>query len=183
MNDRTHYLAEQPDAKPKAVEFGAAGFEQTPCEVIWKHSLAALLLFGIIAGAILGAANGALAHSIAFDAGSLWTAAAWGSGLGIVGGLLTVLLRRIIWGADIGIEIGTVLGVLYGIVPGVALMFESIIVHRVILASWSFVGLVMASSMMGLLIGGVLDRVAETIIARQRRRQPERGTTVAARKG
>lgn len=127
------------------------------------------LLVGALCGAILGAAHGMLLALIAQDGMDQWAAGAWGAGLGSGGGVVVALVRRIAWGKDTGFEIGTILGVLYGIVPGTVLLFATMLVHRVVYVSWKFVGLVMAASMIGLVIGGALDRIAETLFCRAKR--------------
>jgi hypothetical protein len=110
-----------------------------------------------------------------FDLGSPWAACWWGAGLGTAGGVLVVLFRRVFWGPEIGVEVGTLLGLLYGIVPGLALLIYSLVVLRVVSASWTFVAFIMAPSMGGFVIGGVLDRVTEAIIARKARKRNREG--------
>ena len=84
-----------------------------------------------------------------------FVACLWGVGLGIVGGArLFVLVRRAIWGPDMSVEVGTMLGLLYGIVPGLAVLYQSIFITRVI-GTRSLAGVVMACSMAGLVIGGL----------------------------
>jgi hypothetical protein len=144
-----------------------------PDILLWKPSLADLLLAGVVAGAVLGAANGVVSHLILIGFQSVWVSCLLGTGLGIIGGIGVVFWRRIVWGPDVSVEVGTTIGLLYGIAPGVALLFLSLFVHRVVVAGWGFVSLLMAGSMMGLVIGGVLDRLTEAIIARKKRRQAE----------
>jgi hypothetical protein len=60
---------------------------------------------------------------------------------------------------------------LYGIVPGLAVLFESIVVHGVVSAGWGFLSVIMIPSMTGLVIGGLLDRITEAIIAWKKRRR------------
>jgi len=131
--------------------------------------LALQLLVGAVCGAILGAANGVLLEMIALDDMERWTVGTWGAGLGSAGGVAVAFIRRLLWGNEAGIEIGTILGVLYGIVPGTVLLFASVVVHQVADASKALVGLVMAASMIGLVIGGVLDRIAETLFCSAKR--------------
>ncbi|MBL8792510.1 MAG: hypothetical protein JNM56_01255 [Planctomycetia bacterium] len=131
--------------------------------------LALQLLVGAVCGAILGTANGLLLEMIALDGMDHRTVGTWGAGLGGAGGVVVAIIRRVFWGRDAGIEIGTILGVLYGIVPGTVLLFATILVHQVVFVSWKFVGLVMAASMIGLVIGGALDRIAETLFCRAKR--------------
>jgi len=111
--------------------------------------------------------NGLLCHYIVGAFGSPLAAGVWGTGLGVAGGILVVVLRRAIWGPDISVEIGTLLGLIYGIAPGLAVLFQSLIVNRV-LRVWGLAGLVFAGSMAGLIIGGVLDRFTEAIIVRMK---------------
>jgi hypothetical protein len=99
------------------------------------------MISGSVAGAILGAANAVLFHYIAGAFDSWQVAGAWGAALGLPGGILIVLLRHGIWGPDKGVNIATVLGLLYGI------------------------GMAMVGSMVGLIIGGVLDRITESIVS------------------
>lgn len=135
---------------------------------LWTPSLFALLLSGVVAGAVLGAADGALFYYIAGGFDSPQAAGLWGAGLGTVGGILFVLLRRALWGPDVSVEIGTVLGLLYGIAPGAAVLYQSIVVNREV-GTWRLAGLVMAGAMAGLLLGGVLDRCLEGILRRGKR--------------
>jgi hypothetical protein len=159
-----------PDPRP----FGEVDrASHTPDIALWKPTLTDLLLAGLVAGAILGAANGAVAHLIVSRFESAWEGCLIGTGLGIVGGILVVLWRRIVWGPDISVEVGTAIGLLFGIVPGVALVF----VRQLVVVSWGFVGLLMAGSMMGALIGGVLDRITEAVVARMKRKHAERIAT------
>jgi hypothetical protein len=67
-----------------------------------------------------------------------------------------------------------VLGLLYGVAPGLAVLVQSIVVTRVV-GTWSLATLVMAGSAAGLILGGVLDRITETIIARIKRSWAESG--------
>jgi hypothetical protein len=127
--------------------------------------LTTLLLAGIIAGACLGAADGALFHYIAGGFPSPQAAVLGGAALGMVGGMVVVLWRRALWGPEVTVEVGTVLGLLYGIAPGLAVLFQSIVVNGTV-GVRSLAGLVMASSMAGLLIGGVFDRITELVLAR-----------------
>jgi hypothetical protein len=172
MSDRSHDIVARPDSERKAADFGAA-YPQAPLPdiLLWKPSLADLLFSGAFAGAVLGTANAVLAHYLMFDVGSPWAACWWGAALGTAGGVLVVLFRRIVWGPDIGVEVGTLLGLLYGVVPGAAFMVYSLAVRRVASTGWVFVGFIMAPSMGGLLIGGVLDRVTEAVVAWRARRR------------
>jgi hypothetical protein len=63
-----------------------------------------------------------------------------------------------------------VLGLLYGIAPGLAVLFQSVVVNHVV-AVKSLGGMVMAGSMAGLIIGGVLDRITESIMAHTSRKE------------
>jgi H+/Cl- antiporter ClcA len=130
----------------------------------WPPSLAGLLISGSIAGAILGAANAVLLHYIVGAFESPQAASEWGAGLGLAGGVLIVFLRHSIWGPDRNVSIATVLGLLYGVVPGTAILVQSIAVNHAV-AVKSLGGMVMAGSMVGLIIGGVLDRLSESIMS------------------
>jgi hypothetical protein len=137
---------------------------------LWKPSLTALLLSGSFAGAILGVVDGVLFQVIAGGFITFQAACLWGAGLGIAGGVALVLIRRAIWGPDLSAAVGTLLGLLYGIAPGVAVLYQSFFVIRVVSTS-PLVGLVMACSMAGLIVGAVLDRITDAIIARFKRFQ------------
>jgi hypothetical protein len=149
------------------------GSRQSPPDILlWKPSLPILLFSGVAAGAVLGAANGLLCYYIAGAFESPIAAGVWGVGLGTAGGVLTVLVRRAVWGPEISVEIGTSLGLLYGIAPGLVVLVQSILVNRVVRV-WGLAGLVFAGSMAGLILGGVLDRITEAIIARMKRSRPK----------
>jgi hypothetical protein len=139
---------------------------ETPTDALLrKPSVTALLLCGAATGTVLGAANGALCHIIVDAGESPLVAGLCGSGLGFAGGIVFILLRRAVWGPHIGVVIGTVLGPLYGIAPALAVLYQSIVVNRVV-GRWSLTGLVMAGPMAGLIFGGLLDRISDAIIAR-----------------
>jgi hypothetical protein len=141
-----------------------------PDIALWKPSLAILLCSGIVAGAVLGAANGLLCYYIVGVFNSALAAGLWGVGLGVTGGIFAVVLRRAVWGPDISVEIGTLLGLLYGIAPGLAVLEKTI---NQAVGIWSIAGLVFAGSMAGVIIGGVLDRVTEAMVARMKRSRTE----------
>jgi hypothetical protein len=154
--------------------------ESPPDILLWKPSLVVLLLSGIGAGTVLGVSNALLCHAIVGTFASPQAAGCWGAVLGLAGGVLVVAVRRAVWGPDISVEIGTVLGLLYGIAPGLAVLFQAMVVNRSI-GTWRLTGLVMAGSMAGLILGGVLDRITEAVLARVKRSRgepdaaPERG--------
>ena len=50
------------------------------------------------------------------------------------------------------------LGLLYGVAPGLAVLFQSLVVNRIV-AVRGLAGLVVAGSMAGLVLGGILDRI------------------------
>jgi hypothetical protein len=122
------------------------------------------MISGSVAGAILGAANAVLFHYIAGAFDSWQVAGAWGAALGLAGGILIVLLRHGIWGPDKGVNIATVLGLLYGIAPGLAVLVQSAVVGNAA-AVKGLIGMAMVGSMVGLIIGGVLDRITESIVS------------------
>jgi hypothetical protein len=129
-----------------------------------------LLLSAVVSGAVLGAADGAAFHYITGGLASPLTAGLWGAGLGGAGAILIALVRRAIWGRESSVGIGTVLGLLYGIVPGLAALYQSVFVGRIVGIA-SLAGIVMACSMIGLVIGGILDRITDTIVAGIKRHQ------------
>jgi hypothetical protein len=143
---------------------------QVPNVALWTPSLGALLLSGVSSGGVLGAASGAAFYYIVGGFPTLVAPCLWGAGLGIVVGALCVLVRRALWGPDISVEVGTLLGLLYGVIPGLAVLYQSIFVNRVI-GTWRLAGVVMACSMAGLVIGGLLDRITDAIVARVKRLQ------------
>jgi hypothetical protein len=162
-NDPGHQIRTQAtlDSTPEAHDRSPEGGE-LPDIKSWTPSLFVLLVSGVVAGAVLGAADGALVHYIIGDFASQHAACIWGAALGIGGGVLFVLGRRAWWGPDTSVEIGTVLGLLYGIAPGAAVLYQSIFVNRVV-GTWRLAGLVVSGAMAGLLIGGILDRCLEGI--------------------
>jgi hypothetical protein len=135
---------------------------------LWRPSLAALLLSGICSGGILGAADGVAFHYIVGGFATAFEAGLCGAGLGIVGGALFVMVRRAFWGPDISVDVGTVLGLLYGIAPGLAVLYQC---FPQVFAIRSLAGVVMACSMGGLVVGGLLDRITDAIVARTKRLQ------------
>ncbi len=128
-------------------------------------SLFASVLSGIVAGSVFGAANGALCHFFVGAFETPYDAFLWRACLGILGGVGVVFLRRTLWGPDISPEIGTTLGWLYGIAPGLVVFLQGLAVRGAM--GKALVGLVLAGSMAGLLLGGLLDRVTEAIITRR----------------
>jgi hypothetical protein len=172
-DDRHDHIRSGVEPAPAHQVPSALGSREAPPDILlWKPSLAILLVSGVVAGAVLGAANGLLCYSIVGAFESPAAAGLWGAGLGGVGGISVVLLRRAMWGPDIGVEVGTLLGLLYGIAPGLAVLFQSILVNRVVRV-WGLAGLVFAGSMAGFIIGGVLDRITEAIVARMKRSRAE----------
>jgi hypothetical protein len=146
---------------------------QPPNIALCTPSLVALLLSGIGSGGVLGAADAVAFHYIVGGFTTPLAACLVGAGLGMVGGALAVVVRRAVWGRAIGVEVGTLLCLLYGIVPGLAVLYKSIFVTRVI-GTWKLAAVVMACSMAGLVIGGLLDRILDGIIARAKPLQDRR---------
>jgi hypothetical protein len=130
-----------------------------PTDVSGFPPLAARVAYGGLAGLVLGALHGALLHYISGVASPKETGI-WGIALGAAAG---TLLGRTLRGPATGMWLGTTLGLLYGIVPGLTVLYQSIIVNRII-GPWSLTGLFMACPMAGLLIGGVLDRCFEALV-------------------
>jgi len=62
----------------------------------------------------------------------------------------------------------TVLGFLYGLIPGLVVVLRGVLVHRVMTGIWVVVGFVMAAAMVGLVVGGLLDRLTEAALARKK---------------
>ena len=144
--------------------------DAVPDIALWRPSLVMLLAAGAISGTLLGLADALLFQVIVDDAGPSAAAARWGAGLGLVGGVILVILRRAIWGPDVSVEVGTVLGLLYGLGPGVAVVAQIVTIGGS-LDLWFLGGMMAASSMAGLLIGGILDRATESVVARVRKLQ------------
>ena len=173
------------DNQPDQIRIGPASSPQAtaPPEVcppglspdiaLWRPSLLALILSGVISGGLLGAADGIAFHYIVDAFPSPFHAALWGGALGLLGGALLVLVRRAFWGPDISVEIATLLGVLYGVVPGLAVLFLGGPLPGVP-GTRAMIGVVMACSMLGLVIGGLLDRLTDVIVARWKRLQQQR---------
>jgi hypothetical protein len=137
---------------------------EPPELALWKPTMTALFLFGIISGAVIGAADGMMFYFIAGGFDSPRDASLWGAGLGGIGGLFMVYARRAYWGPDLSAAVASQLGLLYGVAPGAAFLYHCIFVTGVIGTS-SLVGIVMGCSMIGLLIGGLLDRITDAVIA------------------
>ena len=142
----------------------------------WKTSLGILIICGMIDGIILGAANGVLCHYIIGVVGSPFAAVLYGAAFGGGAAALIVLLRRAIWGPEIGMEIGTMLGLLYGVAPGLLIFAQAGFANRAI-GPKAFVGLLMAASMLGFILGGALDRITENFVRWLQANQDEDATT------
>jgi hypothetical protein len=127
-----------------------------------RPSLFTQAAYGAAAGLLLGMVDGALLHYIT-DVATPHEATLWGGAAGSAAGPVIVVLGRAVRGPSAITSLGTVLGLLYGIVPGLAVLYQSIFVNRVV-GKWNLAGLVMASSMLGLLVGGVLDRCFDAAV-------------------
>jgi hypothetical protein len=160
-NPADHLPATNAMARDDAANQGEP--QPTPAIALWTPSLLALLVSGAVSGTILGAADGVLFFYLTGGFASVQIAAFVSAGLSLIGGVVVVLIRRAIWGPDVSVEVGTVLGMLYGIVPGGALLLASMAAERVF-DPWSLAGAIMASSMAGLLVGGVLDRITDAVV-------------------
>jgi hypothetical protein len=127
-----------------------------------RRSLAAQVVYGAIAGGILGLANGLALCYVLGAPGSAQDSCAWGAVLGAVGGMAGALIQRAVWGGA-GRFLGTALEMLYGLVPGTAAVCRLFVVQQVIwvhgAALW-FLG----ASMVGLLVGGVFDRFFDAVV-------------------
>jgi hypothetical protein len=168
MSNDEQGIVPQPKTETGATEIAAALRPAPPPDILlWKATLADQLVAGACSGAFLGAVNGALTYHVVLDQGRSWWVYLGSAWLGSAGGVLAVLWRRRQLGAEAGVEVGSVLGLLYGALPALAVLFRSFAIHRVVIAGWGFVGLLMGASMGGFVVGGVLDRFAEGIIARR----------------
>jgi hypothetical protein len=121
----------------------------------------------------LGSANGLLLHYVLGPAMATQDGCVWGAALGAAGGVSYALLERTVRGAAAGQSIGSMLGLLYGLIPGVAAFFVALLVHGVVVTGgaghWF-----LAASMVGMVAGGVLDRLFDAVL-------PPRGPGAADR--
>jgi hypothetical protein len=121
----------------------------------------------------LGIADGIVVNYVVGGFTTPFMACLWGGGLGVVVGVLFVLVRRALWGPDISVDVGTMLGLLYGVVPGLVIVYKEFLVSHVInLWTLAWVGTVYC--MLGLVLGGLLDRITDLIVARVKRLQQKR---------
>ena len=68
------------------------------------------------------------------------------------------------------------LGLLYGVAPGLLIFAQAGFANRAI-GPKAFVGLLMAASMLGFILGGALDRITENFVRWLQANQDEDATT------
>jgi hypothetical protein len=130
--------------------------------------LPGLVACGAIAGALLGAINALIVRAAVGIPHSADRVALHGVGLGALLGILFPLVRRRAIGPDGELTLATPLGGLYGAVPALAVLYQVVIVNRVIGVYW-LAAMAMVGVMVGLIVGSFLDRCFEAALVRRGR--------------
>jgi hypothetical protein len=161
---QAHFLL---DNIPANVEYGAEFEEPRMKEYPPRRppdpvvlTLGARLACGVVAGVLLGTADGVLLHHLTGVPDSPLEAGRSGLLLGAGSGVLFVLLERAARGRQPGVAIGTVLGGLFGLVPALVILTQGNGGGK------AFVGLVLAPLAGGFILGGFLDRCFEALARR-----------------
>jgi MFS family permease len=119
------------------------------------------MLFGAFAGLIAGSTAGAASCGLAGLSGSFWQIVLVGAVAGPLGGALIGIKERRARGNLVRPDIATIICVIYGLVPALLLVLGGIGLVKGKFTGYLFLGVVSAGPMLGLLVGGILDRAYE----------------------
>lgn len=126
------------------------------------------LLAGVVFGALVGLPLGAVASAACcllmelFDL--LWHGVLIGSLTGPFGGAILAFTERKIRGDLIRPDIATFIGIVYGLLPALLTLLGGMGMVSGNLSGRFFIGSIFIFPMIGMLIGGILDRAFETML-------------------
>ncbi len=136
-----------------------------------RPGLSADLAFGALAGLLMGAAVGwTCLWLIGQNDSGLYGALA-GSVIGSLGGALLGVRHSRRRQDQFDSDLGTTISVIYPLLPGLLILLNGVGIVRGRFTGLMVLGAAFACPMLGMLVGGLLDRCYESILRRRQRRR------------
>lgn len=164
--DVEHQLQPQPDIGEPPVLSGGLAESLSVQDVIQRHeqrqrTVTAGTLFGALVGLLMGAVAGAACCWLTGQLRFFYQAVLIGTLAGTIVGALIGLKERKTRGQLVRPDIATFICVVYALLPALLFILQGISGVRGRFSGYLLVGAVFAGPMIGLLIGGILDRAFE----------------------
>jgi MFS family permease len=137
-------------------------------------------VFSLFAGLVLGATLGAVIPWLTDQFLFFWLGVSLGAFTGAGVGWLLGAAYRARWSKSTRAHLGTVLGVTYGIIPSLLLVALGTRELRGLNSGYVLMGCLFAGPMVGLILGGILDRAFEEWQRNHRRLARRFGLTAMA---